>query len=241
MSTISTQLNWGASYLVNDLYRPYLKPGQTEHHYVGASRVASVIIMILCGLVALRLGQVTRALDLLLSIGAGTGLVFILRWYWWRVSAWSEISAMLAATITSIWLQLGVGPEGFGLSASGRDAQVFFAYSILVTTAVVTVVWLAVTFLTPPTDKETLVAFYRHTRPSLRGWGPIAALAPDVKPEGSGWINLRQWVLGCLTVYLSLFGIGELLLGGPLRGVIYIAASLACGAAILHALRNENG
>ena len=241
MSTISTQLNWGASYLVNDLYRPYLKPGQTEQHYVGASRVASVIIMILCGLVALRLGQVTRALDLLLSIGAGTGLVFILRWYWWRVSAWSEISAMLAATITSIWLQLGVGPEGFGLSTSGRDAQIFFAYSILVTTAVVTVVWLSVTFLTPPTDKATLVAFYRHTRPSLRGWGPIAALAPDVKPEGSGWINLRQWVLGCLTVYLSLFGIGELLLGGTVRGLIYIAASLACGAAILHALRSENG
>ena len=241
MSTIATQLNWGASYLVNDLYRPYLKPGQTEHHYVGASRVASVIIMILCGLVALRLGQVTRALDLLLSIGAGTGLVFILRWYWWRVSAWSEISAMLAATITSIWLQLGVGPEGFGLSTSGRDAQVFFAYSILVTTAVVTVVWLSVTFLTPPTDKATLVAFYRHTRPSLRGWGPIAALAPDVKPEGNGWVNLRQWVLGCLTVYLSLFGIGELLLGGTLRGVIYIGASLACGAAILHALRSDNG
>ncbi len=241
MSTISTQLNWGASYLINDLYRPYLKPGQTEHHYVAASRVASVIIMILCGLVALRLGQVTRALDLLLSIGAGTGLVFILRWYWWRVSAWSEISAMLAATITSIWLQLGVGPEGFGLSTSGRDAQVFFAYSILVTTAVVTVVWLSVTFLTPPTDRATLVAFYRHTRPSLRGWGPIAALAPDVKPEGSGWINLRQWVLGCLTVYLSLFGIGELLLGGTLRGLMYIAASLASGAAILHALRSENG
>lgn len=241
MSTISTQLNWGASYLVNDLYRPYLKPGQTEHHYVGASRVASVIIMILCGLVALRLGQVTRALDLLLSIGAGTGLVFILRWYWWRVSAWSEISAMLAATITSIWLQLGVGPDGFGLSASGRDAQLFFAYSILVTTAVVTVVWLSVTFLTPPTDKDTLVTFYRHTRPSLRGWGPIAALAPDVKPEGNGWINLRQWVLGCLTVYLSLFGIGELLLGDTLRGLLYIAASLACAAAILHVLRSENG
>ncbi|MDP1862244.1 MAG: sodium:solute symporter family protein [Gemmatimonadaceae bacterium] len=240
MSTIATQLNWGASYLVNDLYRPYLKPGQSEHHYVQASRLASVLIMILSGLVALRLGQVTRALDLLLSIGAGTGLVFILRWYWWRVSAWSEISAMLAATITSIWLQLGVGPEGFGLSTSGRDAQVFFAYSILVTTAVVTVVWLSVTFLTPPTDKATLVAFYRHTRPSLRGWGPIAALAPEVKPEGNGWINLRQWVLGCLTVYLSLFGIGELLLGGTLRGVIYIAASLACGAAILHALRSDH-
>ncbi len=239
MSTISTQLNWGASYLVNDLYRPYLKPGQSERHYVGVARAASVLIMILSGLVALRLGQVTRALDLLLSIGAGTGLVFILRWYWWRVSAWSEISAMLAATVTSVWLQLGVGPEGFGLSASGRDAQVFFAYSILTTTAVVTVVWIAVTLLTPPTDTDKLVAFYRHTRPSLRGWGPIAALAPDVKPEGSGWVALRQWALGCATVYLSLFGIGELLLGGTVRGVSYLAASLVCGAGILHSLRSE--
>ncbi len=239
MSTISTQLNWGASYLVNDLYRPYLKPGQTERHYVAVARAASVLIMILSGLVALRLGQVTRALDLLLSIGAGTGLVFILRWYWWRVSAWSEISAMLAATITSVWLQLGVGPAGFGLSASGRDAQVFFAYSILTTTAVVTVVWLAVTFLTRPTDTEKLVAFYRHTRPSLRGWGPIAALVPDVKPEGNGWVALGQWVLGCAMVYLSLFGIGELLLGGTVRGISYIAASLLCGAGILRSLRSE--
>ena len=239
MSTISTQLNWGASYLINDLYRPYLKKGATEQHYVAMSRVASVIIMLLSGLVALRLGQVTRALDLLLSIGAGTGLVFILRWYWWRVSAWSEISAMLAATATSIWLQLGVGPAGFGLSDSARDAQVFFAYSILVTTAVVTVVWLSVTFLTPPTDEAKLVEFYRHTRPSRRGWGPIAALAPDVKVEGTGWLPLRQWVLGCATVYLSLFGIGELLLGGTTRGVAYIVASLLCGYGILHSLRDE--
>jgi len=239
MSTISTQLNWGASYLINDLYRPYLKKGATEQHYVAMSRVASVIIMLLSGLVALRLGQVTRALDLLLSIGAGTGLVFILRWYWWRVSAWSEISAMLAATATSIWLQLGVGPAGFGLSDSARDAQVFFAYSILVTTAVVTVVWLSVTFLTPPTDEAKLVEFYRHTRPSRRGWGPIAALAPDVKVEGTGWLPLRQWVLGCATVYLSLFGIGELLLGGTMRGVAYIVASLLCGYGILHSLRDE--
>jgi len=239
MSTISTQLNWGASYLVNDLYRPYLKPGQSETHYVTVSRIASVLIMVLSGLVALRLGRVTRALDLLLSIGAGTGLVFILRWYWWRVSAWSEISAMLAATATSLWLQLGVGPAGFGLSDSGRDAQVFFAYSILVTTAVVTVVWLAVTFLTKPTDQATLISFYRHTRPSRRGWGPIAALVPDVQVDNVGWVPLRQWVLGCAAVYLSLFGIGELLLGSAARGIAFIVLSLLCGYAILHTLRRE--
>ncbi|MBM3907059.1 MAG: sodium:proline symporter [Gemmatimonadetes bacterium] len=240
MSTIATQLNWGASYLVNDLYRPYIKKDATERHYVAVSRVASVVIMISSALVALRLGQVTRALDILLSIGAGTGLVFILRWYWWRVSAWSEISAMIAATVTSLVLQLVVGPEGFGLSATGRDAQVFFAYSILITTAVVTVVWLAVTFLTPPTDDQTLVAFYRHTRPSRRGWERIAALAPDVKIEQRGWVSLRQWAVGCLTVYLSLFGIGELLLGSGWRGSILVAASLACGWWIVRSLRDDH-
>jgi len=237
MSTISTQLNWGASYLVNDVYRPYVRKDATERHYVAVSRVASVLIMILSALVALRLGRVTRALDILLSIGAGTGLVFILRWYWWRVSAWSEISAMLAATMTSLWLQLGVGPAGLGLSASGRDAQIFFAYSILITSAVVTVVWLSVTFLTPPTDEATLVSFYRRTRPSRSGWRHIAALAPEVQIDHVGWIALRQWVLGVATVYLSLFGIGEMLLGGTLRGVLYVVASLACGWGILHSLR----
>lgn len=237
MSTISTQLNWGASYLVNDLYRPYIRKDATEHHYVAVSRVASVIIMVLSALVAMRLGRVTRALDILLSIGAGTGLVFILRWYWWRISAWSEISAMFAATVTSLWLQLGVGPAGFGLSTSGRDAQIFFAYSILVTSAVVTVVWLAVTFLTPPTDQATLVSFYRRTRPSRSGWRHIAALAPEVKIDHVGWIALRQWVLGIATVYLSLFGIGEMLLGSTVRGALWVAASLACGYAIIHSLR----
>ena len=237
MSTISTQLNWGASYLVNDLYRPYIKKDASEHHYVSVSRAFSVLIMILSALVALRLGRVTRALDILLSIGAGTGLVFILRWYWWRVSAWSEISAMFAATVTSLYLQLGVGPAAFGLSASTRDAQVFFAYSILITTAVVTVVWITVTLLTPPTDEKTLVAFYRHTRPSRRGWAHIAALAPEVQIEHDGWVSLGQWVLGCLTVYLSLFGIGDVLLGSTPRGLALIAASLLCGWAIIRSLR----
>jgi Na+/proline symporter len=241
MSTVATQLNWGASYLVNDLYRPYLKKGASERHYVMASRVASIVIMLASGLVALRLGQVTRALDLLLSIGAGTGLVLILRWYWWRVSAWSEIAAMVAATVTSLWLQLVVGPEGFGLGASARDAQVFFAYSILVTTAVVTVVWIGVTFVTPPTDRSVLVAFYRHTRPARTGWGPIAALAPEVEPDRVGWVALGQWVFGCLAVYLSLFGIGEVLLGTAWWGVLLIAASLLCGYAIVHSLKQGSG
>ncbi len=240
MSTVATQLNWGASYLVNDVYRAYLKKGASELHYVGASRLASVGIMLLTGLVALKLGKVTRALDILLSIGAGTGLVLILRWYWWRISAWSEISAMMAAAIVSLSLQFFVGPQGFGLSDSPRDGQVFFAYSLLITTAAVTVVWLAVTFLTKPTDQATLIAFYRRTRPSRRGWTAIALLAPDVKPSGGAGVRVVEWVLGCTMIYFSLFGVGAIVFGQYLRGAVFIAVALAAGYGVLLGFQREN-
>jgi Na+/proline symporter len=239
MSTVATQLNWGASYLVNDVYRPYLRPGASQAHYVFASRLASIVIMVLGGLVALRLGRVTAALDLLLSIGAGTGLVLILRWYWWRVNAWSEIASMIAATIASMWLRFGIGPEGFGLGPGPRDAQVFFAYSLSITTAVVTVVWLAVTWLTPPTDTETLVSFYRRTRPGRAGWGPVAALAPEVHADERLGVGLLQWVLGVAAVYLTLFGVGNLLLGTPAWGLLLMLAGLACAWGILRTLAGE--
>ena len=225
MSTVSTQLNWGASYLVNDVYRPYIRREASEHHYVQVSRACSILIMLLGGLVALRLGRVTAALDLLVSIGAGTGLVFILRWYWWRVNAWSELAAMVAATVVSLWLRLVVGPAGFGLGDSARDAQVFFAYSLLITTGIVTVVWLAATWLTPPTDRDTLVAFYRRIRPGRAGWGPIAALAPDVDAGQALGVGLTQWALGCGAVYLSLFGLGQLLFGPAWRAGLLLAGA----------------
>ena len=240
MSTVATQLNWGASYMVNDVYRAYLKKGASERHYVLASRVASVLIMMLTGLVALRLGKVTRALDILLSIGAGTGLVLILRWYWWRINAWSEISAMIAAAAVSLSLQYFVGPQGFGLSDNQHDAQLFFAYSLLITTAVVTLVWLAVTFFTKPTDDATLVAFYRRTRPSLKGWEPIARLAPDVKANDGAGVRLVQWVLGCAMIYFSLFGVGAIIFGQYLRGVIFIVISLAAGYGVFLGIRQDD-
>ncbi|MEP7270101.1 MAG: sodium:solute symporter family protein [Acidobacteriota bacterium] len=240
MSTVATQLNWGASYFVNDVYRPYIKKGASERHYVSASRLASVAIMIMTGIVALKLGKVTRALDILLSIGAGTGLVLILRWYWWRVSAWSEISSMIAAATVSLSLQFFVGPQGFGLSDSPHDAQVFFAYSLLITTAVVTVVWLAVTFLTKPTEESTLIAFYRRTRPSLKGWGPIARLAPDVHPSGGAGVRFAEWILGCALIYFALFGVGAIVFGSYLRGTVLIALALLAGYGVLLGFQREN-
>ena len=240
MSTVSTQLNWGASYIVNDVYRPYIKKGASERHYVMASRIASVFIMVLTGLVALKLGQVTRALDILLSIGAGTGLVLILRWYWWRVNAWSEISAMIAAGVVSLSLQYLVGPQAFGLGDSQHDRQVFFAYSLLITTAIVTVVWLAVTYLTKPVDEETLVDFYCRARPGRAGWGPIARLAPEVRPTEGGGVRLIQWALGCAFIYFSLFGVGSLVFGQYLRGILLWVLALACGYGIFLGLARKS-
>lgn len=241
MSTVATQLNWGASYLVNDVYRPYLKKGANEKHYVMASRAASILIMILSGAVSLVLGRVTNALDYLLAIGAGTGLVLILRWYWWRVNAWSEISAMVAATVVSLTLQLGIGAAGFGLNPNNSyDAQKFSTYSLIITTAIVTVVWLGVTFMTRPTAQETLVAFYRRTRPGRAGWGPIAHLASDVSPTEGAAVHWLQWVLGCVMIYLSLFGVGSLIFGNYVRGIILLVLALAAGAGILTGLsRNK--
>ncbi|HEV8130988.1 MAG TPA: sodium:solute symporter family protein [Acidobacteriota bacterium] len=239
MSTISTQLNWGASYLVNDVYRPYIRKDAGERHYVLASRIASVIIMALTGLVALKLGKVTRALDILLSIGAGTGLVLILRWYWWRINAWSEISAMIAAAVVSLTLEYQIGPEPFGLGRTSHDLQVFFAYSLVITTAIVTVVWLVVTYLTRPVDQPTLVAFYRRTRPNRTGWGPIARLAPEVVTTEGGMVSLIQWALGCAFIYLSLFGVGYFLFGRYILGLILIALSLAAGYGIFVGLKGK--
>jgi solute:Na+ symporter, SSS family len=240
MSTISTQLNWGASYLVNDVYRPYMKKGASEKHYVMISRLASIIIMALTGLVALKLGKVTKALDILLSIGAGTGLVLILRWYWWRINAWSEISAMIAAAVVSLTLQYGIGATAFGLSDTPHDAQVFFAYSLVITTAIVTVIWLAVTFLTKPTEEATLVAFYRRTRPTKTGWQAIARLAPEVKATEGNGVRLIQWLLGCAFIYFSLFGVGRIVFGQYLQGAIFLIIAFATGWGIIAGLSNKS-
>src|SRR6266700_407869 len=185
MSTIATQLNWGASYLVNDFYRRFLRRDASERHYVLASRAATVLLTVISALATLGMGSIAGAWKLLLVTGAGTGSVLLLRWYWWRINAWSEVAAMVTAFGVSVLLQ----------TVGGTAAT-----------------WLAVTFLTRPERDETLVAFYRRTRPACAGWGPIAARAPDVQPSGDGLANLVDWVAGCVLIYAALFGVGKLLL-----------------------------
>src|SRR5881409_1531633 len=224
MSTIATQLNWGASYLVNDCYRRFLRRDATERHYVRASQVATVLLTVVSAVATFYMGSIAGAWKLLIVTGAGTGTVLLLRWYWWRINAWSEVSAMIAAFAVSVLLQTVAGLDS--------DRPLDFAWIMLITVAITTGVWLAVTFLTRPEPEGTLVAFYRRTRPSRTGWGPVAALAPDVRASADGLANLLDWAAGCVLIYGVLFGVGKLLLHETLPGVVLLGLGAIAGAVI---------
>ncbi len=224
MSTIATQLNWGASYLVNDFYRRFVRRDASEPHYVLASRLATALLTVISAAVAFRIESIGGAWKLLIITGAGTGAVLLLRWYWWRINAWSEVAAMITAFVVSVLLQTVGGLDS--------DRPLDFARIVLVTVAVTTVVWLVVTFATRPEMDATLVAFYRRTRPSRLGWGPVAARAPDVRPSTDGLANLLDWVAGCVLVYGALFGVGKLLLHETLPGILMLGVGAIGGVVI---------
>jgi solute:Na+ symporter, SSS family len=224
MSTIGTQLNWGASYLVNDLYRRFLVKGEPERHYVRASQAATMFLFVASILVTRHMDSIGAAWKYLIATGAGTGAVYILRWYWWRINAWSEVSAMIAAAAVSFLLQTVFGFDS--------DKPVDFAYIILITVAITTVVWLAVTFLTAPETEATLVNFYRRVRPSPAGWRPVARAVPDVPVSHDlGW-NLLDWLCGCVLTYGALFGIGKIVLLDYGAGFAWVAIALAAAGVI---------
>jgi Na+/proline symporter len=224
MSTIATQLNWGASYLVNDFYRRFLKPAESDRHYVAASKWATVFLTIVSAVVTFYMDSIAGAWKLLLITGAGTGGVLLLRWFWWRINAWSEVSAMISGFVVSLALQTMWGLD--------KDQPRDFAWIMIVTVAITTAVWLAVTFLTQPESKETLIEFYRRTRPWAAGWRPIAKLVPEVRPARDGLANLVDWICGCALIYGILFGTGKLLLKEFASGSILLAMGLAAGAVI---------
>ena len=224
MSTIATQLNWGASYLVNDFYRRFWKPNASAREYVTASKLATVLLTVISAMVTFYLDSIAGAWKMLLVTGAGTGSVLLLRWYWWRINAWSEVSAMIAAFATSLALQ--------GIWRMDSDDPRSFAWIMIITVGITTLVWLAVTMLTPPEPREVLENFYRKIRPSGTGWGPIARLAPEVKPAGDILANLVDWIAGLVLIYGVLFGTGKLLLHETGMGVLLLACGVAGGAVI---------
>lgn len=224
MSTIATQLNWGASYIVNDFYRRFIVRNGSERQYVIASQVATVLLMLVSLIVTYYLESIEGAWKLLMATGAGTGTVLLLRWYWWRVNAWSEVSAMIFAAGASLVLQL-VWPKWNG------DDPEEFAYLMLVTVGVTTIGWLVVTLLTRPEPREKLVDFYRRVRPAGPGWKSVAAIAGQVeRPSESLTVQFVNWLLGCTLVYASLFGIGKLVFKEWLEGGVYLAVAVVAGA-----------
>jgi uncharacterized sodium:solute symporter family permease YidK len=211
-------LNWGASYVINDFYRRFVATDKRERHYVIASQVVTMLIMVISLVITFYLESIGNAWKLLLVTGAGTGTVLLLRWFWWRINAWSEISAMAIAAIVSLVLQLVVKWD------SGRPRD--FAYLMLVTVGITTVGWLAITFLTKPEPRDRLVSFYRKVHPEGPGWKRIAAEAGvDHRNSGGIWVQLSNWVLGCVLIYASLFGIGKLVMKEWLMAVLFIAAA----------------
>ena len=220
MSTIATHLNWGGSYLVSDFYRRFVWSRAPEKHYVAMSRWVTVLLVILAACVSWELSTIRSGWEVLLELGAGTGSVYLLRWYWWRVNAWSEIAAMTTALVVSVAIR-------WSAPFHGSEAAVF-AKQTLVTTLLTTVAWIAVTLVTPAEPIDTLLRFYRRVRPDVSGWGPIAKLAPNVVPIRDLGRNLLDWIVGCAMVYCALFGVGKICLLSGGFGVLLLVSSLGC-------------
>jgi len=203
ISTISTHLNWGTSYLVHDMYRRFLRTDQSEAHYVLMGRLVTAGLMLVAALVTLALESARGSFNILLSIGAGTGLLYLLRWFWWRINAWSEIAAMASSFVLAIVVYV-----------MERQGTAWAAHETLVATvALTTGVWLAVTYLTAPTDAATLQRFYRLARPAGPGWTETRRQCGDLAALDSLNTAFGAWALGCVLVYSALFGTGHLLLG----------------------------
>lgn len=229
MSTISTHLNWGASYVVNDVYKRFIEPGASERQLVLVGRIATVLMMLLAALLSLQLTNAIQAFQIMLQVGAGTGLLFILRWFWWRINPWSELAAMVASFVVALVLQ-------FTDVAVGWPEYQRIWVGVLVTT----IVWVGVTFATPPVDAATLREFVRKTNPGGPGWqtvidraaregAPITPLHDATNiPRG-----LLCALLGTIVVYASIFGVGMFLYARPLAGTVLTVVAIAAVVALL--------
>jgi len=222
MSTVSTQMNLGASYLVNDVYKRFLNPDADDKQLVRISRIASALVLLLGGAVSYYMvvgdKKIDDAWQLLLALGAGVGAVFILRWFWWRINAWSEVTAM-------------VGSITFYLLVSNLDAtkDLPTEYRSLMVACSTLGLWLAATMLTQPERREHLLAFYRKVRPDGPGWGPIAREAPEVQKDGDLGRGILCAVLGTGVVWLTLPAIGALIFGDYGAGIGLLAGAGTCG------------
>ncbi len=234
MSTISTHLNWGASYLVNDLYKTQIKKGASEKEQVQAGRIATIILMIISALMALAMNNAKQIFDIIIMFGAGTGLIFILRWFWWRINAWTEISAMIASgTISMLLTFTSLGETMFG-DTGWMPSYYKFPFIVVVTS----VIWLVVTYVTQPESQETLSKFYQRTTPGGKGWKKIVAkMTPEEQQNSQApWIvpqGILAMLLGCVFVYGALFSTGYFIYGEITNACITLGIVIISGVLLL--------
>lgn len=230
-STILTHLNWGASYLVHDFYRRFIRVDATEHHYVQAGRVVTIGLFLASAATVYLLDSAKDAFGIILQIGAGTGLLYLVRWFWWRVNAWCEIVAMTSSLIVSVGLLI-LARNGSPLSAHA---------GLLVTVVITTICWVAAAYLGPETDRETLISFYRRVRPFGPGWTHIALAAGEVDRTGDHDNIPRAllgWFSGCAAVWSGLFLIGSVLYGRWANATMLAVILLISGSTLIWVMRH---
>ena len=219
MSTISTHLNWGSSYVVNDFYKQLINQKASEKELVKVGRFSVVVLMIISSIIALLLTNAYQLFDIILMFGAGTGLIFILRWFWWRINAWSEIAAMISSGIISIAL---TNEKIFSLIFYEYGLPLYMKLPLIV--FITTIIWLTVTFITPADDNETLINFYKKTKPGGPGWSFIKKL-DNINNEEEKWIvplGILCMIFGCLMIYSALFSTGYFIYGFTFEAFVFL-------------------
>ncbi|MDA2934812.1 Na+:solute symporter [Acidobacteria bacterium AH-259-D05] len=218
MSTIATQLNWGTSYVVNDFYRRFIRKTASEKHYVLTSRITTLIVMIASILVTLIIQTISGAWQFVIESGAGLGLVLILRFYWWRINVWSEVSATVVPFFVYAYL------KGY--------TNITFPETLFYIVGITTGAWILITLFTAPVEKQHLIQFYRRVHPGGIGWRKVASRVPDVREDsGFSWLFL-DWVCGVILVYMVLFGVGKIILGESLLGFSLLAVGVIAGGVV---------
>jgi Na+/proline symporter len=230
-STILTHLNWGSSYLVHDFYRRFIRRDASEHHYVTVGRICTVLLYVAAGLLGLTLESAQGAFQIIISIGAGTGLLYLLRWFWWRINAWCEVVAMISSFVISMAFFL-LAKSGYGLP---------FAQTVLYSVAFTTACWLITAFVSPQTSRATLIAFYKKVHPGGPGWTAIrreaGVSAAATQADHLGMAALG-WLSGCAVIWSSLFAIGNFLYGRTSLAVTLTVVFAVSGAILLYVIRH---
>jgi Na+/proline symporter len=229
-STILTHLNWGASYLVHDFYRRFIRRNAGEKHYVLMGRAATVLLFVCSSLLTLVLGTAKSAFDIILLVGAGTGLLYLVRWFWWRVNAWCEIVAMVSSFMISV----------YWFWYNSHSGNIGTAEQLLITVCLTTICWLAAAYLAPATNASTLIDFFRKVRPAGPGWEHIRRAAGISAAEARVSedhipLALLGWVSGCAMIWSALFAVGNCLYGRETMAALLFAVFLLSGWVVIFA------